>query len=151
MSFTEGAENEPSYFAFSVTLRVHGKDMPFDEITSRLGVTPTHQHREGERGRPKARPYPTDAWHFTAPLSEEEELTNHLRALWKLVEPHVDYLLSLNAKVDVFCGYRSNNGSAGFQVESDALEIFSALQVPFSVSVIVDSWLEQCLDQPTLQ
>jgi hypothetical protein len=144
-------ESTESYFAFSATLRVHGANLPLDEITAQMGVRPTHEHRRGEIPRPNARPYPTDAWHFTAPVDEEAELTVHLRTLWSAVEPHVEYLKSLNAEVDVFCGYRSNNGSAGFQVEPDALQIFSALEVPFGLSVIVDSWLEQRLDQQTLQ
>ena len=148
MSVVESAE---SYFAFSATLRIRGDDLPLDEITAQMGVSPTHEHRKGEIPRPNARPYPTDAWHFTAPVPEETELTAHLRTLWSVVEPRVVYLKSLSADVDVFCGYRSNNGAAGFQVESDALQIFSALEVPFGLSVIVDSWLEQRLDQPTLQ
>ena len=76
-------------------------------------------------------------------------MTEHLRCLWRAVEPHVHYLLELNAKVDVFCGYRSNNGAAGFAVDPDALKIFTALNVPFGISVIVDSWLGERLSPPT--
>ena len=77
------------------------------------------------------------------------ELTEHLRNLWQIVQPQLEYLKRLNAEVDVFCGYRSNNGAAGFAVEPDALQIFTALNVPFGVSVIVDSWLGERLKQPT--
>ena len=142
-------ENEPSYFAYSATLRINGTDLPFDEVTKTLGVAPSHQHKAGERSRPTARPYKDDAWHFTAPLPEETELTEHLRQLWQTVEHHIGYLTALDATVDVFCGYRSNNGTAGFAVEPDALQIFTALNVPFGVSVIVDSWLGERLSQPT--
>ena len=142
-------EDEPPYFAFSATLRIHGADLPFDQITRTLGLTPTHQHQAGERPRPEGRAYPDDAWQFSANVSEEQELTEHLRSLWTAIRAHVAYLTSLNAKVDVFCGYRSNNGTAGFAVEPDALEIFTALNVPFGVSVIVDSWLGDRLEEPT--
>jgi hypothetical protein len=147
---TEPTE-EPSYFAYSATLRIHGVNLPLDEITRQFGVAPTHQHRQGEHRRPVSRPYRDDAWHFTAPVNEECELTEHLRELWRIVKPRVTYLRALGAEVDVFCGYRSNNGAAGFKLEADALEIFTALGVPFSLSVIVDSWLAQRLDQPTIQ
>jgi hypothetical protein len=40
------------------------------------------------------------------------------------------------AKVDVFCGYRSNSQIAGFAVEHHALKLFLALEVPFGVSII---------------
>lgn len=144
-------DTEPSYFAYSATLRIHGTDLPLGEITQRLGVEASHQHRRGEQHRPGSRPYRSDAWHLTAATPEENELTEHLRELWRQVEPHVDYLCSLEAKVDVFCGYRSNNGAAGFEVQPDALEIFRALGIPFGLSVIIDSWLEQRLDTPTIQ
>lgn len=142
-------DDEPSYFAYSATLRIHGTALPFDEIAKALGVGPTHQHKAGEKSRPLSRRYKDDAWHFTVPLPEGTELTEHLRKLWQTVKPHVEYLRGLDATVDVFCGYRSNNGSAGFAVAPDALQIFTALDVPFGVSVIVDSWLGERLSQPT--
>ena len=141
--------DEPSYFAYSATLRIHGTNLPFDEISQALGVDPTHQHKAGERPRPSARPYADDAWQFTAPVAEDSELTEHLRSLWRTVQLHVAFLTALNANVDVFCGYRSNNGAAGFSVEADAPEIFAALNVPFGISVIVDSWLGERLGEPT--
>ena len=39
--------------------------------------------------------------------------------------------------MDVFCGYRSNSQTAGFQVGPGSLELFVRLEVPFGVSVIV--------------
>jgi hypothetical protein len=145
-----GDPDDPDYFVYRATLRIHGVGLPLDEIGRQLGVPPTHRHRQGERPRPGAPPYRTDAWHLSAPVAEDRELTEHLRALWKIVEPSVAYLKALGAELDVFCGYRSNIGTAGFAVEPDALRIFTALDVPFGVSVIVDSWLGETLDQPNL-
>lgn len=135
------------YVAYSATLRIHGVRLPFDDIEARLGVQPSHRHTAGQR-RATARPYTDDAWHFTAPVARGAELTEHLRLLWKIVEPHVHYLASLDATVDVFCSYRSNDGTGGFAVEPDALQIFTASGVPFGVSVIVDSWLGDALSEP---
>ena len=55
------------------------------------------------------------------------------------MRPEVDYLKSLKQrfKVDVFCGYRSNCDHAGFEVSHKCLELFTALEVPFGVSVII--------------
>jgi hypothetical protein len=53
--------------------------------------------------------------------------------------------------VDVFCGYRSNNGLSGFAVEPDALRIFSALNIPFGVSVIITNEFAEGSDGLTLQ
>jgi len=75
-------------------------------------------------------------------------MTEHLRDLWRVVQPSTDYLLALDARVDVFCGYRSNNGTGGIRVEPDALAIFTALDAPLGISVIVDIWLGAALSEP---
>lgn len=102
------ADDEPSHFDSSATLRIHGTDLPCDDITKALGVAPTYKHRVGERSGLGTRLYKDGAWHFTAPVAEEIDLTEHLRLLWRTVEARVDYLTQVTATVDVFCGYRSN-------------------------------------------
>jgi len=106
--FLNGEEpDEANYFRFSATLRVHGDGVPFEEIGRQLAVEPTHLHRKGERRSPRA-----PAWRDDAALKRR-------------------------FKVDVFCGYRSNCDTAGFQVSHNCLELFTALEVPFGVSVII--------------
>jgi len=60
-------------------------------------------------------------------------------ALWDTVRPHIPYLRDLKQKfqVDVFCGYRSNSDTAGFEVDHHCLGLFAELEVPFGVPVIV--------------
>jgi hypothetical protein len=138
--FLSGEEpDEANHFCFSATLRIHGDGVPFDEISQRLGVEPTHLHRKGEVRGPRSLAYRDDAWQFQPALPETEPLESHIQALWQVVRPAVDYLKSLKPrfKVDVFCGYRSNCDNAGFEVSHKCLEMFVALEVPFGVSVIV--------------
>ena len=138
--FLNGEEpDEANYFRFSATLRIHGDDIPFEEISQRLGVQPTHLHRKGERRGPRSPGYRDDAWHFEPSLPETEPLERHIEELWHVVRPAVDYLKSLKQRfiVNVFCGYRSNCDTAGFEVSHKCLELFMALEVPFGVSVIV--------------
>ncbi|MGH7219003.1 MAG: DUF4279 domain-containing protein, partial [Nitrospiraceae bacterium] len=132
-------EPDETYFAFSATLRIHGEGLDFDEITRSVGLRPTHTHKKGESRRPGGHPYRDDAWHYSSGLPEEAPLDAHLQTLWADVAPARDFLLSLKSRcsVDVFCGYRSNCDHAGFQVEPTSLAIFTALDVPFGVSVIV--------------
>ena len=131
--------DEANYFHFSATLRIHGVDLPFEQITQRLGVQPTNRHRKGERRGPKSPPYSDDAWHFQPSVLETEPLERHIEALWKIVRPQLKYLKGLKRrfKVDVFCGNRSNCDYAGFEVSHKSLELFTALEVPFGVSVVV--------------
>ena len=141
-------DDQPDYFLHSAILRIHGIDLPLEEISQTLGVLPTHVHRRGERRRPSSAPFDDDAWHLASSLPREREMTEHLRDLWRIVQPCTDYLLALDARVDVFCGYRSNNGTGGFRVEPDALAIFTALDAPLGISVIVDTWLGDALSEP---
>lgn len=65
-----------------------------------------------------------------------------------MVQPGADYLRSLKAQglhIDVFCGYRSNHGGAGFELASDALQIFTALDLPFGISIIIDEYVRDQL------
>ena len=138
--FLDGEEpDEENYFLFSATLRIHGDNIPFEEISQRLGVEPTNLHRKGERRGPRSPAYQDDAWHFEPPLPETEPLERHIEALRQVVRHAVDYLKALKQrfKVDVICGYRSNCDHAGFDVSSQCLELFTSLEVPFGVSVIV--------------
>jgi Domain of unknown function (DUF4279) len=51
--FLNGEEpDEANYFRFSARLRIHGDNVPFEEISERLGIQPTHLHRKGERRGP---------------------------------------------------------------------------------------------------
>ncbi len=131
--------DEENYFCYSATLRIHGQELPFDEFAGRLGVRATHLHRIGDRRGPRSPAYCDDAWHFQAPIPESQPLGDHVEALWVVLSPHVEYLKSLKDrfKVDVFCGYRSNCDHAGFEVPHQCLKLFTILEVPFDVSVIV--------------
>jgi hypothetical protein len=138
--FLGGEEpDEENFFHFSATLRIHGVNLPFEEIAQQLGVQPTYVRRKGQRRGPRLSAYPDDAWHFQPPVPKDEPLAHHIEALWDVVRPSLDYVKALKQRfeVDVFCGYRSNCDTAGFEVPHTCLELFTALEVPFGVSVIV--------------
>lgn len=138
--FLDGEEpDEENYFHYSATLRIHGENVPFEEISQRLGVQPTHFRRKGERRGPRSPAYRDDAWHFQPSLPETEPLERHLEALWEVVRPHVGYLKALKHRfmIDVFCGYRANCDHAGFEVSHKCLELFTALEIPFGLSIII--------------
>jgi hypothetical protein len=138
--FIAGHEpDEDNFFCFRASLRIFGENVPFDEISSRLGVQPTHRHRKGERRSPSHAGYSHDMWNYQSPLDKNEPLERHIEALWQVVKPAVEYLKELKSRfsVDVFCGYRSNCDHAGFEVSHRCLELFTALEVPFGVSVII--------------
>lgn len=133
------SNEEPVYFCFSATLRVFGNSLDLEDISKTLNLLPTSIHRRGERKGPHSTAYNDDLWAYQAPVPEDWPLDIHIQTLWSHLKEHKAYLLDLkrNFTVDVFCGYRSNSGIAGFQVSAQSLEIFVELDIPFGVSVII--------------
>ena len=131
--------DEETYFAYTASLRIHGDNLPFKEITKRLGVQPTHAHRKGEKRGPRSPGYRDDAWHYSPNIDESRPLEEHIDSLWATLKPNADYIKSLknHFKIDVFCGYRSNCDQAGVEVPHTSLEMFTTLEIPFGVSIII--------------
>jgi hypothetical protein len=138
-AFAGDESDEVTYFAYSATLRIHGLSLPLDEITDRLGLQPTHSHRQGEKKGPRSPSYRDDAWHFQPALNETRPLSEHIDALWTVLRPHVEYLKALKDRyrVDIFCGYRSNSDTAGVEVPHTSLAMFIELEIPFGLSIII--------------
>ncbi len=138
--FLAGAEREENaYFAYSATLRIGGEISDMDEISAALGLSPTHSHRKGEKRGAKAVPYRQDMWSYSPPVEKSEPLHAHIDALWLKLKPNKNYLLELkkSMSVDVFVGYRSNCDTAGIEVPHTSLEMFTELEIPFGISIIV--------------
>ena len=107
-----------------------------EAISQTLGVAPTYVHRRGDLvGLSRWRRHEHDMWSYLAAVPEDRPLAVHLDALWRVVRPHLAYLKRLKERltVDVFCGYRSNCSTAGFEVDHRSLIIFTELEVPFGV------------------
>jgi hypothetical protein len=135
----EGAEteDEPFHFAYSATLRIFGESLDFEAISAALGLLASNTHRKGDPGR--VRLYDADLWSYTAPLDESEPLHKHIDALWAALKPNKRYLLLLKqrATVDVFLGYRSDCEWAGVEVPHSSLELFTQLEIPFGLSIVI--------------
>jgi len=78
-------------------------------------------------------------WSYTSPVEGSEPLHVHIDSLWNTFREHKAYLLDLKREltVDVFLGYRSNCDHAGVEVPHQSLEMFTELQIPFGLSIIV--------------
>ncbi|MFC1834093.1 DUF4279 domain-containing protein [Thermodesulfobacteriota bacterium] len=138
--FVEGEEpEEETYFAYSATLRIFGDIADPEEISNRLRLSPTRTHRKGEKAGPRSPSYRKDMWSYSPPMAESEPLAMHIDALWSKLKPHSQYLLALkqNLEVDVFLGYRTNCDHAGIEVPHGSLEMFTELQIPFGVSIVI--------------
>jgi len=138
--FLDGDEpDEETYFAYSASLRIFGVIPDLDAISKTLGLTPTQALHKGDRDRPRSALLKHDCWHYQPAIPESEHLDVHIHALWSAIKPHCDFIKSLksHATVDVFLGYRSNCDHAGLEVSHTCLEMFTKLEIPFGVSIII--------------
>jgi len=133
-----GSNRNTYHFAYSATLRIFGSIPDLDAVSAALHLQPTHTHRKGNRGRLR-QSYDSDMWSYDSPVEKSEPLYKHIDALWAKLKPHKQYLIALkkHATVDVFLGYRSDCETAGVEVPYTSLELFTDLQVPFGLSIIV--------------
>ena len=98
-----------------------------------------HSHKKGEKPSSESAPYTHDMWSYDPPVERSGSLHWHIDALWATLKPHKRYLLELkkSVKVDVFLGYRSNCDTAGVEGPHTSLEMFSELEIPFGISIII--------------
>jgi len=133
--------DENPYFRFSASLRVMEAPELHHEIEVVTSLKPSQVHCKGDLKYPgKSYVWENDIWMLDSPLDRKLELTDHLNWLWNTIKPHSAYFKSLlenGIHVDVFCGYRSDCDHAGFEVQPDALEIFTKLHIPFGVSCVI--------------
>lgn len=127
------------YFSHSVTLRIFGEIRDFDEITKVVGVKPTYIHRKGDKLSEHSKPRLHDMWSYEPNISEEENLSVHLNALWAAIGQNSQAIKALKESltVNIFCAYSSNCDHAGFSTSYQSLTIFNELEVPFDVSVML--------------
>ena len=138
--FIEGKEpDEETYFAYTATLRIFGDIPDLNVISTRFGIQPTEKYRIGEKHGPRSPARRQDMWSYTAQIDEVEPLEKHIDTLWSHFKPHKEYLLELKQIFDVsiFLGYRSNCDHAGIQIPCESLEMFTELEIPFGVSIII--------------
>lgn len=131
--------DEETYFAYCASLRIFGNIPDIDEISANLGLIPTNTYRRGDRRGERSPPYKHDMWSFSPDIPEEEPLEHHINTLWTELKPNKVYLLNLKRTltVDVFLGYRSNCDHAGIEIPHTCLEMFTELEIPFGMSIII--------------
>lgn len=138
--FLSGGEpDEDPWFSYSATLRIFGENLDFDEIETNLRVAPTHTHRKGEQKGSRSAPFPHDMWSYTPAIDNKRELAEHIDTLWSTIKHAKEYLRNLKkvASVDVFLSYDSNIDMAGVEVPHTCLEMFTELEIPFGVSIVI--------------
>lgn len=133
--------SEEELVRFSACIRVRGAPNRHDELSAQLGVQPTECHRAGETASEQSgRVWQNDIWLVVAPVSPEAPLSRHLSWVTGLLRQHREYFQSLLAAgilIDVYCTFRTNSRSTGFEISSEGLDVIAELALPIGVSVLL--------------
>ena len=144
--------DEKPIFQFSATFRIKNAGRFYEEITKATGILPTDCHVSGEEITTESHNLgrsADDMWTLSSPLSDEADLSAHLRWLWNVLSPHREYLGRLigeGVAMDISCLYKSDSDTAGFSIDSDALAVACEMNVPLEISVMIDDFSGNELD-----
>lgn len=132
------ANGEVAWQESRATFIIMGVGLDLEAITRSIGITPSHTHRVGDLDS-LGKPFPHDMWSLDSSLDQSEPLDAHLKFLNQLLKPHHEYIRSLkvNAEIYIYCGYDSDSDQCGFTLSSSALSIFTLLEVPMDVHLII--------------
>ena len=118
----------------SASLRISSRVRSASEITGLMGIPPSRVYEKGDLVSVKS-PQPTyrqdTMWILASGLRESDSLDDHVASICRLIKEHrseFDQLRS-DCDVDVFCGFFSDSGQAGFGLSSETLEEIGKLQV----------------------
>lgn len=115
------------------SLRIFSEELLPDEVGAVLGLRATSVHVKGEpRSRHHKDVWRDSFWYLASPLGDERVMGDHLNWLLDSLEPRMDAVMKLSetCRIDLFCGFSSENGQGGFTLDPATLARIARLGVP---------------------
>lgn len=91
-------QSEQQTLSAGASFRIYGVGLDIDGITSELGLSPDHKHRQGEPD-PGKRPYPHDMWSLRSPQGKGQDLELHLSWLAERLLPRRECIFILTEEI----------------------------------------------------
>jgi hypothetical protein len=110
-----------------------------DEIIAILGEGTDH-HKKGDPVPARdGKHWKNDIWMIETPISEQEDISEHLRWLVGYIEPHEEQIkswISRGARADFYFSYCCDHDHCGFGLPPDLLDVFPRLGLRLAVSIM---------------
>jgi hypothetical protein len=132
--------SDESKYLFRVSLRIMDVPNKHEEITATLGIQPSICHKTGDINTKTNKSWTNNIWAIDSPLSEDTDFNNHLHWIANLIESHEAFLHNLKkegARMDLYCGYKTDSIHSGFVVKAESLMPFTRLGISFGVTVMI--------------
>jgi hypothetical protein len=123
---------------FRASLGIWGEALRPDEITSQLDLKPTRIHIRGERKSSRVPLLWKDSyWSLDCPINSESDPSDHLRWLLDVLEPKSAMVREISARfrVEIWCGFSSENGQGGFTMDANTLQRIANLGIPMTLDL----------------
>jgi hypothetical protein len=132
----------PALARSTVTLRIFGKDLNPDEISRRLGATPTRARVKGPAQSVTGSPDsvhipPYGSWHLEAAECRPEDVNGQVDALLAQLTNELAVWASITSdcKVDIFCGLFMNGSNEGFSLSPETMSALASRNIRMSFDV----------------
>jgi hypothetical protein len=127
-----------------VALRISGDDLVPDEITAKLGASPTHSHIKGEKGKnivgPKIgdeRVASSGRWTLQAADREPEDIDGQVREILNQMTSDLSVwkLITQKYRVDLFCGLFLSDTDGGLTLSPESLVALGERGIEFGLCI----------------
>lgn len=130
---------------FAATLFIKGDGLDLDEVSQKLGLTPTSISRKGERYGHAQTLCDFDGWFYSPKAGDAQSLDEHIMILWNAIRPHIGYLRDLKQRFDVSISIHIKTGSlcfgkeyaTNFEIDHCCVKLFAELEIPCKVFVTI--------------
>jgi hypothetical protein len=134
-------ENNNNYFYYKVCFRISDAPEYHDEIEKETGLTPTHIHKKGDPKKPESRIiWDNNIWMMESPIEKEKIFNEHFAWLFQRLKPNIKYFQGLQkkkVKMDIYCSYRTNCETGGFDLDPYLLGFFKDFPIPVGFSILI--------------
>ena len=132
-----------------ISLRIFGDDLDPDELTSKLGVSPTNACRKGDvhRGKKYDQIEKHGRWQYTKPNSPEPIDDQVVALLNDLTDdPDVWQDVASRFNVDLFVGVFMRDWNRGFDLSVPTLRLLADKRIPIGFDIYADADDESIAD-----
>lgn len=104
------------------------------KISSVLNIKASSSHEKGElinRRNPNGPRRQENLWVLESDLDSSEPLEHHMKTMISIIENKIDSFENLipHCKLELFCGFSSENGQGGFVLDSGLLKRATAIPI----------------------
>lgn len=123
----------------AASLIISSETISSEEITALMGVPASRAFQKGQPigSRTSGILRRRSVWMLISPLGDTQDLASHLKWLVEILEPRIEVLRAIlpKCKIELFCGFSSENGQGGTVLDSALLARLGKLPLDLALDL----------------